>query len=257
QRARGDGRHFVSRIPGDDGDGKSASGAEGGLRTGVHGRHVAGRRLLSQRSIPAELWIRVHRAAGDVERELQLSVRPIRHLRVLLADGRAFQRELEVFSREDSDVERVCGASELQRVLEAARGGVHAEKRDGAEPERRRLVGPGRPVRATDDVRAAGKDGHQASELSGGRAVESRRMGARSGKLARRNSLRQRYGGLFPREGGSAVVRLLAARERLAAAEGSAAVPDGERHVDFVRFLAAKASKDGKFVFPGGREAVV
>ena len=64
----------------------------------------------------------------------------------------ARQRQREVPARQDPDLERLRRASRLRRVLEAADDDAAPHEREGADAERRRLVGPGgflRPGRAS------------------------------------------------------------------------------------------------------------
>ena len=61
--------------------------------------------------------------------------------------GSLAQRQREVPERQDSDVERLRRASRLRRVLEAPDDDPAPDEREGADAERRRLVGPGRLLR--------------------------------------------------------------------------------------------------------------
>ena len=113
------------------------------------------------------------------ENQLRISIRPLRHLRVVSAPGRALQRQREIFSRQAAHLERFRRPSELRRLLEEA--GVRAVPRDeatGAQSECGGLVGSGRFLRPDEDLRTVRKERSRSSELSGGGPVESRRLGA-------------------------------------------------------------------------------
>ena len=69
--------------------------------------------------------------------------------------------------------------------------------------------GSGRFLWAVEDLRDAREIGPGASELSGGGALESRRLGAGHGPVSGKDRLRKRHQQVFSREGSSALVRLL------------------------------------------------
>ena len=77
---------------------------------------------------------------------------------------------------QDPDLERLRRASRLRRVLEAADDGAAPDGREGADAERRRLVGPGGLLRAGPHLRGAGAARHGGHELPRGRPVEPRRL---------------------------------------------------------------------------------
>src|SRR5437660_1053394 len=88
--------------------------------------------------------------------------------------GGARQLQQELWPRKAAHMERLCGASELRRVL--AEAGRHALPgySESAKSQRCRLVGPGRFLRSHEDLRDAGEEGHQPHELRGCGAVEPR-----------------------------------------------------------------------------------
>ena len=71
-------------------------GAQGDLAAGLAGRHVAGRRLPSQRRVPPELRLRVRRDDGERQGRAAVRVRPLRHLRLVPEARPARQRQREV-----------------------------------------------------------------------------------------------------------------------------------------------------------------
>ena len=90
------GRHagrVLSRLAHRHGDARPASGAQGGVAAGLAGRHVPGRRLPSQRRLPAELRLRVRHDDGGVQGVLAVRVRPARHLQLVPLAGRARWRQ--------------------------------------------------------------------------------------------------------------------------------------------------------------------
>src|SRR6202012_633963 len=113
----------------------------------------------------------------------------------------------EIYSRLDSDVDELRHASELRRVLEIAIDADRPDEADRSKFKCRGLVGPGRLLRADEDLRDSGKERPESSELLGCWAVESRRLGARQRQFARRDSVWQRHGRLLPPENRSAMVR--------------------------------------------------
>ena len=65
-----------------------------------------------------------------------------------LSLGSLAQRQREIPERQDSDLERLRRASRLRRVLEAPDDDPAPHQREGADAERRGLVGPGGFLRA-------------------------------------------------------------------------------------------------------------
>ena len=80
---------------------------------------------------------------------------------------------------------------------------------ESADAERRRLVRPGGFLRPAEDLRTAREARQEASELPGRRPLESRRLGARRRRQARRDHVRQRHRQVLPRRHRRPVVRLL------------------------------------------------
>ena len=123
--------------------------------------------------------------------------------------GPLAQREREVPARQDPDLERLRRASRLRRVLEAPDDDPAPHEREGADAERRRLVGPGRLLRADAHLRRAREARHAGHQLPRRRPVEPRRLERRHRRLARRDSVRQQHRRVLPREDPGAVLRVL------------------------------------------------
>src|ERR1039458_5713326 len=148
------------------------------------------------RRVPAQLWVRVCRAAGNIQRDQhQLRVRPRRHLSVVSHSGRAAECRSELLSWQDTHLERLRQPPELRPVL--AEAGVRAVhwcrhwRSEGPESERGGLVGPGRFLRSGEDLRALRKERSRSSELPGGRPLESWRLGAPRRQQTWRDFFRQ------------------------------------------------------------------
>ena len=124
QRACRHARRVVRRLDDDHGRARAASRAQSHLAPGLAGRHVAGRRLPPQRRLPIELWVRVRLQRGRREGLAGLSVRSLRHLRLVSRPGAALQRQRALLPPTDSDVERLRRAPRLRRVLETADAGA-------------------------------------------------------------------------------------------------------------------------------------
>ncbi len=193
-----------------DGDVGATSGAEGSFRAGFAGRYVPGRRFPSQRGVPAELRVRILDDDGNGQDQFQISVRPLRYVRLVLAAGASFECQCEIYSWDAANMERFCGAPELRWVLESAGDAVFADEAEGAELERGGLVGPGRFLRSDENLRVDGERRSGSFELSGGGAVESRRLGGRKRRFAGSDSVGKRHGVVFSTENRGAVVCVLA-----------------------------------------------
>ena len=90
QRPRRHARHLVRRLDDDHGRARAASGAEGDLAAGLARRHVARRRLPSQRRVPSELRLRIRRDDGERQGRAAVRLRSLRHLRLVSrASGRS------------------------------------------------------------------------------------------------------------------------------------------------------------------------
>ena len=150
QRPRRHARHQLPRLAHGDGAARPAPGAEGRVAAGVAGRHVPRRRLPPQRRVPAQLRLRVRRHDGDGQEQLQLQVRPLRHLRVVSETRRAVERQPEVLQGQDADVERLRRPPELRRLLEEA---VARTAADAASPCRR-CTSPAGSTRRTSTARS-------------------------------------------------------------------------------------------------------
>ena len=109
-------------------------------------------------------------------------------------------------------MERLCRASQ-SRLLEAALGNGVSEAHHCSQPQRRRLVRPGRFRRPHAHLRDAGADRHRSPELLRRRAVEPRRLDGRERTQAGRHRLGKRHLALLSRAHLRAVVRALAARQ--------------------------------------------
>ena len=123
--------------------------------------------------------------------------------------GSLRQRQREVSERQDPDLERLRRASGLRRVLEAPDDDPAPEQREGADVERRGLVGPGGFLRPGPHLRRAREARHAGHELSRRRTVAPWRLVRRHRRLARRDSIRQQHRRVLPREGAGAVLRVL------------------------------------------------
>ena len=99
-----------------------------------------------------------------------LRVRPPRHLRVVSPAGPALERQRALLQRQDPDLERLRRAPQLRRVLAAAGGRALPGPSQGADAQRRRLVGPGRFLRPAQDLRDLREERPGAAELPGRRA---------------------------------------------------------------------------------------
>ncbi len=213
QRPRRHARRVVRRLDDDHGRDRAASGAQGHLAAGVARRHVAGRRLPSQRRVPIELRLRVRRDDGERQGRAAVLVRPLRHVRLVSEPRPARERQREVPARQDPDVERLRRASRLRRVLEAPDDDSAPDQREGADAERRGLVGPGGFLRTGRDLRRAREARHAGHQLSRRRAVAPRRLERRHRRFARRDSVRQQHRRVLPREDPGAVLRVLPERQ--------------------------------------------
>ena len=118
------------------------------------------------------------------------------------------------------------------------------ENGNGPQSKCCRVVGSGRFLRSDAHLCESGKIRRKAPQLSGGRAMESRRLGGWPGKFAGRDSVWFRYGCLLSAKNRSALVCLLVARQGFTANEGSAPLSNRQRHVDELRFLAAARGTD-------------
>src|SRR5258708_13198060 len=94
-------------------------------------------------------------------------------------------------------MERFCGELELRWVLESAGDAVFADEAESAELERGGLVGPGRFLRSDENLRVDGERRPRSLELSGGGAVESRRVGGGKRPFAGDDSVWKRHGVIF------------------------------------------------------------
>src|SRR5260370_8280946 len=96
-------------------------------------------------------------------------------------------------------MERFRGAPELRSVLEETGIRSVPGQGDGADLERRRLVGPGGFLWAAQDLRIAGKTRQEEPELSRCRPVEPRTLGLRRGQFPRYHSVLQPHRPILPR----------------------------------------------------------
>ena len=133
-----------------------------------------------------------------------------------------------------------------------------ADARDGADAQRRWLVGPGGLLRPVEDLRIARASRHGARELPRRRPVEPWRMVERRRAQARTGGLRQRDGGALPGERAGAVLRALPQGEGRAAGERSADVQNRRQRVGAARRVAADAQgHQPASVFPRRAQALV
>src|SRR5580693_4940341 len=114
------------------------------------------------------------------------------------APRRASQRRQKLHSRDAAHLERFCHASELRRLLETAGHALSADEAKGPESQCGGLVGPGRCLRADEDLRTPREKRSGSLELSCCRAVESWRLGAQLRPVPRAYFLWQRHLPLFP-----------------------------------------------------------
>src|SRR6185437_5568031 len=252
--------NFVRRLADGDRAAGAASGAEGGFGTSVTCGYVFGRRFPPQRRVPAELRIRICGDDGNGENEFHFSLRQIRHVRMVSGAGAAIERGQELFAWRAAHVGRLRQPSELRQFL--AKAGVlslfEGYAFDGAGFERGGVVGSGGFLRAGENLRDAGKARHRSSELSGGWAVESWRMGAQRWRKSGPDQIRKRDEQIFSRECTGDVVRALAEGQRRVAVQESADVSDGNEPMGAVRCLAADEQRDGEeALFCRGRKIVV
>ena len=176
QRPRRHARRLLRRLDDDHGRDRAAPGAEGDFSAGLASRHVAGRRLPSQRRVALELRLRIRRDDGERQGRPAVPVRSLRHVRLVSGSRPAGQREPAVPAREDSHLERLRRPSRLRRVLETPDDGAAPAEREGADAERGRLVGPGGLLRPAGHLRGAREARLRRHELPGRRALEPRRM---------------------------------------------------------------------------------
>ena len=222
QRPRRPGRHFLRRLSRHHGHDQSASRAQSGVRASLHGRHLSRRRLLPQRRVSPQLRIRILRAAGNLQREFQLLVRSLRPLRLVSPPRPAFERQRKIFPRieiptwndfvahpnyDDFWKHHAVAYGLKQPTVPNLNVAGWWDQEDfyGPIATYERLE---KSTRNNLNYLVAGPWNH------GG-------WGRGTGQVARRDSLRQRHRRLFPPKHRSAVVRILAERQRHAAAEGS------------------------------------
>src|ERR1022692_2802493 len=205
-------------------------------------------------ALHAQLWVRVCRAAGNIQRDQhQLRVRPRRHLSVVSHSGRAAECRSEQLSWQDTHLERLRQPPELRPVL--AEAGVRAVhwcrhwSSEGPESERGRLVGPGRFLRSGEDLRAVRKERPRSSELPGGRPLESWRLGAPRRQQTWRDFFRQQHQQILPHAHRSALVRLLAERQGHARLPRSHGLSDRVESLGEVRRVAAAGCPEPQSVF--------
>ena len=178
QRTRRHPGHFLRRLAHHHGAARAAPRAQGRLRAGFARRHVPGRRFPSQRRLPPQLWLRVRRHDGDRQGgQHPLRIRPRRHLPVVSRSRRALQRQRKIPPRHAAHLERFRQPPELRRVLAEAGLPALYPRAQSAQPERRRLVGPGGFLRSAENLRTLREGRPAAPELPGGRSVEPRRLG--------------------------------------------------------------------------------
>ncbi len=145
----------------------------------------------------------------------------LRHVRVVSSPRSALERKREVLAREDSHLERLRRPPRLRRILETPDDGSTPDRREGADAERRRLVGPGGFLRPGAHLRRAREVRQPASQLPGCRPVATWRMGERHGRVAWLDSVRQRHVGVLQRPGAGAVLRALPQGQGTARLSGS------------------------------------
>ncbi len=114
----------LRRLDHHHGRDRAASGPQGDLAAGLAGRHVARRRLPSQRRLPPELRFRVRHDDGIRQGREELRVRSLRHLRLVPVARPAQRHQPQVPAGVDSDLERLRPPSRLRRVLEAPDAGA-------------------------------------------------------------------------------------------------------------------------------------
>src|SRR5580658_3837561 len=114
------------------------------------------------------------------------------------APRRASQRRQKLHSRDAAHLEGFCLASQLRHLLETAGHDVSPDQAKSAESQCGGLVGPGRCLRADEDLRTPREKRSGSLELSGCRAVESWRLGSQLRQVPGAYFLRQRYLLLFP-----------------------------------------------------------
>src|SRR5580704_1514968 len=114
------------------------------------------------------------------------------------APRRAFQRRQELHSRDAAHLERFCHPSELRLLLETTGHALSPDEAKSAESQCGGLVGPGRCLRANEDLRTPREKRSGSLELSCRGPVESRRLGAQLRQVPRTYFLRQRHLPLFP-----------------------------------------------------------
>src|SRR5580700_864444 len=117
---------------------------------------------------------------------------------MVFAPRPAIQRRQELHPRRPAHVERFRHASELRRLLEARGYALHSDETKSAESQCGGLVGPGRRLRADEDLRTPREKRSGSLELSRCRAVESWRLGSQLGQVTRADFLWQRHLPLFP-----------------------------------------------------------
>ena len=114
QRPRRNSRHLLRRMAHRDGADGAASRAQGRQRAGFARGYVPGRRLSSQRGVPAELRIRIRVAHGNRQDPVSFRSAYFRHLRVVPFAGTAFSDRSTVFSRRKADLEQFRQSSQLR-----------------------------------------------------------------------------------------------------------------------------------------------
>ena len=123
-----------------------------------------------------------------------------------------------------------------------ARGVVHADQRlDRSQPQRRRLLGPGRSVGAVADLSSGRAERPESHELHRRRPVVSRLLAHPQGRQHRHHPARRaRDGARVSREHRGALLSLLPARQGRQAVVAGDDVPDRIEHVAHVRHLAGE-----------------
>src|SRR6185312_13906478 len=174
---------------------------------------------------------------GDDEGVLRLQVRPARYVR-LVSEARLAGPCERPSARKDSELERLRDAPELRWVLAAAGRRAESRSREGADAERRRLVGSGGFLRTDQDLRDAREERPEASELSRRRPVESWRLERGQRRASRTGPLRFPHVGRFPPRDRGTVVRLLAQEQGHSAVEGGDHLRGGVEHVEVAGQLA-------------------
>ena len=121
--------------------------------------------------------------------ELGLRVRPLRHLRVVPRLGPLSNVQREVLQGQDCRPGTTSSRTPTTTQFwqrQAMR--PYLDARDGADAERRRLVGPGGLLRPGHDLRRAREARQREPELPRRRPVEPRRLARRPGADARARS---------------------------------------------------------------------